>query len=188
MSWSVQPGYEHDFSRVIVTLVDITERRKNEVKLTYLSTHDALTGLYNRTYFDGEISRIESARQYPISIVMADVDDLKDVNDRQGHAAGDEMLKQAAKALLASFRSEDIVSRIGGDEFAILMPATSAATAQKTIQRIKDNILKSNADPASQFLRLSLGTSTLEQTGSLEETLKQADVNMYLDKQNKSKH
>jgi diguanylate cyclase (GGDEF)-like protein len=188
MSWSVQPGYEHDFSRVIVTLVDITERRKNEVKLTYLSTHDALTGLYNRTYFDGEISRIESARQYPISIVMADVDDLKDVNDRQGHAAGDEMLKQAAKALLASFRSEDIVSRIGGDEFAIIMPATSAATAQKTIQRIKDNILKSNADPASQFLRLSLGTSTLEQTGSLEETLKQADVNMYLDKQNKSKH
>jgi len=186
MSWSVQPGYEHDFSRVIVTMVDITERRKNEIKLTYLSTHDALTGLYNRTFFDDAIKRIESGRQFPISIVMADVDDLKEINDRNGHAAGDETLKQTAKVLLSSFRSEDIIARIGGDEFAILMPATSATIAEKAIRRIKDNILTSTPDPAKHTIRLSLGTSTMEQGGSLEEGLKKADAQMYLDKQNKN--
>jgi len=186
MSWSVQPGYEHDYSRVIVTMLDITERRKSEIKLTYLSTHDALTGLYNRTFFDDSIKRIESGRQFPISIVMGDVDDLKEINDRKGHAAGDEMLKQTAKLLLTSFRSEDIIARIGGDEFAILMPATSAAIAEKAIQRIKENILTSTSDPAKPTIRLSLGTSTMEQAGSLEEALKQADEQMYMDKQNKN--
>ena len=187
MSWSVQPGYEHDFSRVIVTLVDITERRKHEVKLTYLSTHDGLTGLYNRAYFDDAINRLERGRQFPVSIIMADVDGLKLINDGKGHLAGDKLLKQTAKILLASFRSEDIVARIGGDEFAILMPSTSAAISEKAIERIKDKIQGSNSDPANASIRLSLGTSTLEQVGSLEETLKQADVRMYLDKQNKDK-
>ncbi len=187
MSLSVQPGYEHDFSRVTVTMIDITERRKNEIKLTYLSNHDSLTNLYNRTYFDDAIQRLERGRQFPVSIVMADVDDLKVINDREGHIAGDKMLKQTAKTLLASFRSDDIVARIGGDEFAILMPATSSVIAEKAIERIKENILVSNSDPANIFLRLSLGTSTLEQPGSLEETLKQADASMYLDKQNKKK-
>jgi len=186
MNWSVQPGYEHDFSRVIVTMVDITERRKNEIKLTYLSTHDALTGLYNRTFFDESIKRIESGRQLPISIVMADVDDLKEINDNKGHAAGDEVLKQTAKMLLTSFRAEDIIARIGGDEFAILMPATSAAIAEKAIQRIKVNISTSNSDPENPIIRISLGTSTMEQAGSLEEILQQADENMYLDKQGKN--
>jgi len=185
MSWSVQPGYEHDFSRVIVTMIDITERRKNELKLTYLSTHDGLTGLYNRAYFDDALKRLERGRQFPVSIIMSDVDDLKETNDQKGHMAGDEMLKQTAKVLLASFRSEDIVARIGGDEFAILMPATSTEIAEKAILRIKDNIQVSNSDPSTAMICLSMGTSTLEQPGSLEETLKQADASMYLDKQKK---
>ncbi|MFH2040674.1 MAG: sensor domain-containing diguanylate cyclase, partial [Chloroflexota bacterium] len=187
MSWSVQPGYEHDFSRVIVTMIDITERRKNELKLTYLSTHDGLTGLYNRAYFDDALKRLERGRQFPVSIIMSDVDDLKVTNDQKGHIAGDEVLKQTSRVLLASFRSEDIVARIGGDEFAILMPATSTEIAEKAILRIRDNIQISNSDPSTAMICLSMGTSTLEQPGSLEETLKQADASMYLDKQKKGK-
>jgi len=116
---------------------------------------------------------------------MADVDDLKKVNDQNGHAAGDELLQRAAQVLTVSFRTEDVVARIGGDEFAILLPKISSEGAEKAIRRIKENLRIQNATKAEIPLFLSLGTSTVEEGDLLIDVLKQADINMYRDKQSK---
>ena len=183
ISWSVVPGYDHDLSKVIISMIDVTHRKQAEKQLIYLSTHDALTGLYNRTFFNEEMARLERGRQFPISIMMADLDNLKKTNDRDGHAAGDELLRQTAKMLMSSFRTEDVVARIGGDEFAVLLPDIGTAAAEKTIERIKDKIQNSARTGAP--LSFSLGVCTAEEGDSLEDALKHADTNMYRDKQRK---
>lgn len=100
---------------------DITERKQMEEDLLRLSTHDILTGLYNRNFYEVELERLQISRLYPISIVIADMDDLKSVNDHFGHSAGDILLQRVANYLHQAFRAEDIIARIGGDEFAVLL-------------------------------------------------------------------
>ena len=117
-----RPGTRPTWSKVIVSVVDITQQKRAEDRLRFLSTHDVLTGLYNRAFFEEETTRMERGRHYPISVLMVDVDHLKITNDRRGHAAGDSLLRRAAAVLRAAFRTEDVVARIGGDEFAVLLP------------------------------------------------------------------
>ena len=167
-------------------LTDITERKQTEIKLQYLSMHDALTGLYNRGYFEESMERLERGRQFPISILMADVDDLKIINDRQGHAHGDSLLKSVALLLTVSFRTEDVIARVGGDEFAILMPGTTAAAAEGALLRFRSILQEHNAVRAETPLRLSCGIGTSETRAPLIETLKKADENMYLEKQGRN--
>lgn len=157
---------------------DITERKQYEENLHYLSTHDPLTGLYNRAYFDAELQRLDNGRDFPVSIVMADIDGLKRVNDSQGHDAGDQLIKSAAEVLLSAFRAADVVARIGGDEFAVLLPRTDQNTAQATLSRIREN---GSAQGAGAHL-LSLGMATAEQAGELRSAMKKADNLMYRDK------
>lgn len=156
---------------------DITERKQYEDNLQYLGTHDQLTGLYNRAYFDAELQRLESSREYPVSIVMADIDGLKEVNDTKGHDEGDRLIKGAAELLLAAFRSGDVVARIGGDEFAVLLPRTDHETVTAAIQRLRTG---NGLEAFSQVL--SLGAATALQHETLHETFKEADRLMYLNK------
>jgi len=172
-------------TRFIAVKQDISERKQAEVELRHKSTHDILTNLYNRVYFDEEMARLEGGRKYPVSIVMADVDHLKETNDSQGHAAGDALIKRVAQALTASFRSEDVVARIGGDEFAVLLPSTGVESAKISVKRVRQIINGNNLAHPKTPISLSLGVSTTEKPRSLSKVLKEADANMYLEKREK---
>lgn len=185
LRWSVLPGYENTLAKVIVSIMDITERKQAEEKLFYASTHDALTGLYNRAYFNQELAKLENSRRFPVSVIIVDVDDLKAINDNFGHAAGDHQLRQTAKVLSTVFRVEDTVARIGGDEFAVLLPDTKALTAYQILERVRRMVEDLNKQNGKSPLNLSSGAATARQGDSLDKALKEADDRMYSEKQAK---
>jgi diguanylate cyclase (GGDEF)-like protein/PAS domain S-box-containing protein len=166
----------------LVMMEDITARKQAEEKLRQLSTHDILTGLFNRGYFEAEMTRLEGGRQFPVSIVMADVDQLKETNDSQGHAAGDTLLKRLAQVLSAAFRAEDILARIGGDEFAVLLPNTGSSAVKKALIRLRRILREHNAAHTGPHLQVSFGASTAQKYAPLADVLKEADENMYIEK------
>ena len=160
---------------------EIAQRKDIEEQLRFQSTHDSMTGIYNRNFFETELTRLDLSREFPISIVITDIDGLKIVNDTLGHAAGDKRLQQAADVLRSIFRAEDILARIGGDEFAIILPKTDSVTVQHIVSRIKTRLVEHNAMHSDLPLQLSLGAATTDSSG-LTEAFKIADQNMYADK------
>ncbi len=184
---SVVPGYEQTFGRVLVAIEDVTARRKAEDYLRYLGTHDVMTGLYNRAYYEEEMKRLGGGRQYPVSIIIADLDGLKDVNDTLGHQAGDKLIRRAAEVLKAGFRQEDVIARIGGDEFAAIMPRTESPTAQEAMERVQTLIGLNNKFYGEPALSISLGVSTGDKTSDLESIMRAADDNMYREKRARRK-
>ena len=160
---------------------DISQQVATEMSLRYVSTHDQLTGLYNRCWFEAELARLERGRIWPISIVIADMDGLKRINDHQGHGAGDSILREAALLLQGCCRSDEMIARIGGDEFVILLPGIDedgAATVVRRINDLQDQLKKTCIHPVS----LSLGHATaLAETG-LKSALATADSRMYANK------
>jgi diguanylate cyclase (GGDEF)-like protein/PAS domain S-box-containing protein len=161
---------------------DITERKQAEERIKYLSLHDFLTGLYNRAYFDEEMRRLNTVRKYPVGVVIADVDNLKLVNDTFGYEKGDEILKRLANILTSTFRKEDVVARIGGDEFAVILPNVDDKTAHSLFQRIVEACQDSNRESP---LKLSVSFGYAIQYGQykdIQETLKIADERMRKDK------
>ena len=151
--------------------------------LSFLSTHDSLTGLFNRLFFETEFKRLENSRQFPISIIMADIDDLKYVNDTFGHRSGDQLLINVSNLFSSIFRQEDIVSRYGGDEFVVLLPNTDSETAKKIVTRIRSQIAEYNRQHTDMPIRISMGVSTANHGESLQGHLKIADKRMYQEKQ-----
>jgi diguanylate cyclase (GGDEF)-like protein/PAS domain S-box-containing protein len=162
---------------VIGIVHDITNLKETEVSLRHESTHDILTGLYNRAFFDEELERLAHGRMFPVSIVMADINGLKTVNDTLGHEAGDNLIKLAAGLILEAFRAEDIVARIGGDEFAVLLPGTDDTVAEKAVKRIM-----SSPEIIAGRVSIAFGIASAENKDQLAETLKLSDERMYLDK------
>lgn len=130
--------------QVFVTLHDITERKKMEEKLEYLSTHDSLTGLSNRMELEIRLSEeTHRAARYnhAVSIYMLDIDHFKRINDTYGHLAGDRVLRCLARKLEKSIREEDFVARYGGEEFVIILPETSVSKARNLAERLFDEII-----------------------------------------------
>jgi len=160
---------------------DITEQKKIEKKLKFLSFHDKLTGLYNRAYFDEELDRLDTERQLPITIVMGDLNGLKVINDAFGHSGGDMLLRNISDILKESFRKEDIISRWGGDEFIAILPKTSVKDAESIIKRIKE--LCEEKSTTEMPLSISIGTSTKKSSSeNIDDILKEAEDKMYKSK------
>lgn len=159
-------------------------------KLRYISFYDALTGLYNRGYFEEEMKRLKSSRQFPVSIIACDLDDLKQINDSLGHDVGDQAIKAAAKILRSNvFRKEDVVARIGGDEFVILLPNVDINDNPAILKRLEKTINDFNESAENDgFYRpisISYGYAVIQSGESLMEGYKQADADMYAAKTKK---
>jgi len=187
---SLPKEYKKNWKRVFISIMDITDRKLTEQKMRYLSFHDQLTGLYNRAYFEEELSRLNTSRQYPISIIACDLDGLKQINDNLGHSEGDKAIKAVAKILGGdTFRNEDVVARTGGDEFVIILPSVDLNDNPLVLERIENGIETHNAsnndDGLYRPISLSYGYAVANQDQSLEKTLIQADRAMYVHKSSK---
>jgi len=119
------------------TFRDITEQKRAEEKIWYLSFHDKLTGLYNRAFFEEELKRLNTKRQLPLSIIFCDLNGLKEMNDNFGYERGDLLLRKFADVLKSCFRNEDVVVRWGGDEFIMILPNTDEIDVENVIKRIR---------------------------------------------------
>jgi diguanylate cyclase (GGDEF)-like protein/PAS domain S-box-containing protein len=167
---------------ILVGMADITEQKRIQEELQYLSMHDALTGVYNRTYFEAELNRLQKGRQYPVSIIMLDTDNLKVVNDTYGHAQGDKLLQTVATLIRDVLRADEVFARIGGDEFAILLPRSNTEAAQLVVSRVKDQLNKGSDQNGNESIKVSIGLGTADVNDDLIEAFKRADADMYADK------
>lgn len=178
---------EGNLTGAITTIRDITDRRLAEEQLKYLSLRDPLTGIYNRAYFEQEMQRLESDRFAPVGIIMCDVDGLKLINDTLGHDHGDALLKAAAGVIKDSFRQGDVVARVGGDEFAVLLPNSDLATVGGASRRIRDGSDRYNSENPGLSLSISTGVAVSGRDGvNMDDLFKEADNNMYRDKLHRS--
>ncbi len=173
----------------LASLLDISERKRLEEKLRFISFHDPLTGLYNRYYFEEEFNRLENSRCLPVALIIADLDGLKYVNDTFGHKMGDEYIKACAEILKSNVRKSDVVARLGGDEFGIILPKSDEKAVKKVISRINDAISKFNKNKKEKFkISISMGYA-VSSNNKLENNklFRDADNAMYLEKQRRKK-
>ncbi|MBI3738612.1 MAG: sensor domain-containing diguanylate cyclase, partial [Chloroflexi bacterium] len=182
LGWRLMPDHEQDFSWVLVAIEDITVRKKAEDYLRYLGTHDVMTGVYNRAYFEEKLGELEKDRHEPISIIIADLNGLKTVNDTLGHQAGDSLIRRMAEVLKASLDENDFAARIGGDEFALIMPDRDEEGAKESLERIASLIVLNNKYYREPELSISLGAATSRPDLALEKVIALADDSMYADK------
>ncbi len=160
----------------------LREKRAAEEKARYLSVHDSLTGLYNRAYFNEALDLLREAHHDPVSLLIADLDGLKTSNDTRGHLVGDLLIKKAAQVLQHGVRPDDVVARIGGDEFAVILHGADAEMAQVAITQIRATMDAYNQRDRVFPISISLGASTASHCQDLNETLRLADEAMYRDK------
>jgi diguanylate cyclase (GGDEF)-like protein len=182
MQFSVLPGAEADWGLVQVALIDITARKKAEAYLEYLGKHDVLTKLRNRAFFEDELNRLERRGPWPVTVVAIDLNRLKSVNDRSGHAAGDALLRRAGEVLAKVADKPVCAARIGGDEFVLLVPGGDEHTGQALIERVQSLIELNNNFYSGAVLSLAMGCATAQKGDRLEATVSLADERMMLDK------
>lgn len=165
----------------VVIFRDHTEQKKKQDEIIFLSYHDQLTGLYNRRFFEEELKRLDTERNLPMTLVMFDVNGLKLINDAFGHQTADQVLQTVAWSLRRECRSDDIVARIGGDEFVLLLPKTEWELAEIISNRIQQSI--KNEKVQSIQLSVSYGWETKrDMKTDMAEIFKNAENNMYVHK------
>ncbi|MFN2363755.1 MAG: HD domain-containing phosphohydrolase [Halarsenatibacteraceae bacterium] len=151
---------ENDGKEYMIAFVrDITSRKNKEDRIMYLSYHDVLTGLYNRRYFEEELETISQA-MLPVSIIMADLNGLKIVNNSSGHTTGDKVLVKAAEILEEQTPEKGTVARFGGDEFVVLLPETDNKEAHQVFDEIKEACSETETDNFPVSLGMGIATMT----------------------------
>lgn len=162
----------------VIVFTDVSEIIEKQKQIEHLSFRDDLTGLYNRHYLKDAMHHLDNKRMLPFTIMILDLNELKATNDSFGHKEGDRLIQATANMLKNCFRQEDVIARMGGDEFCVLLPNTSAAVAES----IKQRILQDSADnhDCKSTLSLSVGYAVkTHEAESIDNTLTQADRNMY---------
>lgn len=163
---------------VVLVFKDVTIERSNQKKIQSLSYQDQLTGVYNRRFFEEELRRLDDLAALPLTIVMADVNGLKLINDSFGHAVGDELLKKVANVMVSCCATNDVICRIGGDEFVMLLPKTDKIAATKIVNLISK--LAYQEQVASLNISVSLGFETkYSMEEDIFDILKKAEDTMY---------
>ncbi len=160
---------------------DITDRKKKEEEIQFLSSHDMMTGLYSRMYFDTELYRIDTASELPYSIITGDINALKLTNDLFGHQEGDNLIIETA-SLLKLCCTNGIAARTGGDEFSVLLPRTGESEVAKIVSHINRLVeeRKNQSKEMNCFLSISLGYATKSDAAQpISEVLKAAEEHMY---------
>ncbi|GAB4217836.1 MAG: sensor domain-containing diguanylate cyclase [Rhodoferax sp.] len=180
LQFAVLAGHEERWDLVLVSLVDITARKKAEAYLEYLGKHDSLTGLGNRAFYTEELNRMARKGPWPLALLAIDLNGLKTVNDNLGHAAGDALLRRAGEVLKSATEGMQVsTSRVGGDEFMVLMPGSDARAAQGLIQRIEGMVDLNNQFYPGQRLSMAIGIGVCENPSGLDVALGQADRTMF---------
>lgn len=177
------PYYDQDGANLGLIGIsrDITERKQNEAEILYLSQHDVLTGLHNRSYYEAQRKRLDHPDYLPLSLVIGDINGLKLINDAFGHGEGDKLLISIAKIMADCARPQDVLVRTGGDEFVMLLPQTSyreAGTLVETIKKACEAGYKLDNELIITSISLGFATKRNEHE-SLEKVFKLAEESMY---------
>lgn len=183
----VAPGHEAKWDQVLLAFTDITARKKAENYLEYLGQHDVLSGLKNRAFFTDELGRLRRKKDlYPVTAIVLDMNNLKQINDEAGHAAGDSMLRRCGEVINKVVEKPAQAARTGGDEFIILMPGADAGKGQRMMDDVEKLVALNNQYHSSQpALSFAMGMATCESPDTLDEMLRLADLAMY---EQKRKH
>jgi diguanylate cyclase (GGDEF)-like protein/PAS domain S-box-containing protein len=183
VDFSISPikldGKNNSGAILVIRDETIEEERKQQIR--YISQHDYLTKLHNRSYFEEHIKRLDTSRQLPLTIIMGDVNGLKLLNDAFSHVEGDKLLIEIANILKKAVRQEDILARWGGDEFAILLPQTSSLDSVKVYDRIKDLCNKSMYETIKPSISLGFATK-ISPDENISDIIKLAEEKMYHEK------
>lgn len=182
IAWANSPSYDHNGNIVEILSVghDITERIQRERQLSYLTVYDALTGLYNRPFFEAELDRLARGRNFPVSIVIISLDNLMDINEQDGRDEGDLLLMKTTRVLKEAFRSEDLISRSGGEGFAILLPGLEEHMVTSMLVRFRNAAAKASEEHPA--IVLSMGAATAKNGDELPRAQRQAALAMSQEK------
>ena len=182
-----QPVFDKQGNLVILEgiIVDISQQKEREERINYLTYYDAMTGVYNRRYYNNTIDEMDCEGSLPLSVIVGDINGLKLINDAFGHEYGDQLIIRTADLLKESIRSTDVLARTGGDEFVIMLPNTPMDIASRIVKRIGQEgevINELNRDSPVK-ISISLGYATRDSMEEdLSETIKLAEDHMYKNK------
>lgn len=173
------------FVAVMGIFRNIDDKVKLNEQLEYNANHDSLTKLYNRAFFQRKLSEYNK-NNTPIAVIIADLDDLKPVNDKYGHKMGDQLVCKAADCLNSAANEEMIVARIGGDEFAILIPNADIVKVEEYIKNVQEKLQQNHENFPISPIQISIGYKHSQSSfGVMEKLLSDADANMYQNKKMK---